>query len=81
MKSNKLSMFILKITLWTTFASIIGAESANKSVLPNCCSERYKNFTGIKCVANDFSEYLPTLNCDKYVLLAELLDDEFDDGT
>lgn len=77
MNTNKESMFILKVALLATFVTIIGAEST----LPNCCGDKYLNFTGINCVANDFTEYLPVLNCDKYVLLAELLDDEFDDGT
>lgn len=71
---------ITKIALLTTFiTTIIGAES--NVALKNCCGDEYLNFTGINCVANDLSEYLPALKCDKYVLLAELIDDEFDDGT
>lgn len=81
MKTNQQSLCILKIALLTSFITIIGAETNNVTELKNCCGDEYLNFTGIKCVANDFTEYLPALKCDKYVLLAELIDDEFDDGT
>ncbi|XP_063704916.1 uncharacterized protein LOC134834256 [Culicoides brevitarsis] len=74
-------MFTLKlIFLLSTSVSVIRADTKIKS----CCGEQYRNFTGTKCIAADFSQYLPDLRCDNFVLLAERIgDDEYDgyDGT
>lgn len=72
----KIEMLLLNFLL--LFVSVIRADSS-VAKLKNCCGDDYRNFTGIKCVASDLSQYLPNLNCDKYVLLAELIDYDFDD--
>uniref|UniRef100_A0A336L276 CSON003722 protein n=1 Tax=Culicoides sonorensis TaxID=179676 RepID=A0A336L276_CULSO len=77
-------IILLKLLIILQSFTSISADS-NKNLTgytnKNCCRHDYLNFTGTLCVANDYSEYLPDIKCEKYVLLAESLDDEFEDGT
>uniref|UniRef100_A0A336L5Q9 CSON003460 protein n=1 Tax=Culicoides sonorensis TaxID=179676 RepID=A0A336L5Q9_CULSO len=77
-------IILLKLLIILQSFTSINADS-NKNLTgytnKNCCRDDYLNFTGTLCVANDYSEYLPDIKCEKYVLLAESLDDEFEDGT
>lgn len=79
MKINKQSIFLLKSAVLTIILlNITGTKAIEQK---NCCGDDYLTFNGNHCIANDFHEYLPALKCENYVLLAELIDDEFDDGT